>query len=293
MDAGYCTYYATTMVAMLRAQDVPARLVTGYTTGQQVAEGEYVVRGLDAHAWVQVYFEGVGWVRFDPTPSGPRETAENARLVEARQNGQTGVDVESSEETATPEPTATPATETSAAAAGGNGTPAASSAAAPDGVVTPSDGSIPGSGATTTTDGGGSPIPDLPPRRTLLVGLIGLVGLVAGARRVGLTDRAYRSLWLRYQGSGRTPDDDVVRAFRRLEYLLEREYRPRRTGETPRTYLRSLSRVGLGDEAIRVGEAYERARYGDGVSRSEADEAVAVVDRLVRASTPVVGRLFG
>ncbi|ELZ34086.1 transglutaminase-like enzyme, cysteine protease [Halogeometricum pallidum JCM 14848] len=292
MDAGYCTYYATTMVAMLRAQDVPARLVTGYTTGQQVAEDEYVVRGLDAHAWVQVYFEDVGWVRFDPTPSGPRETAESARLAEARQNEEPGVDVAESEETATPTPTPTPTAETEDAGADANDTPDSSTAVAPDGITTPSDGSIPGAGATTTADGGGSPVPDLPPRRTLVVGLVALAGLAAGARRTGLTDRAYRSLWLRYQGGGQTPEDDAVRAYRRLEYLLEREYRPRRTGETPRAYLRSLSRVGLGDEAARVGEAYERARYGDGVSRAEADEAAAVVDRLVRRSTPVVGRLF-
>ncbi|SFR50744.1 transglutaminase TgpA family protein [Halogeometricum limi] len=291
MDAGYCTYYATTMVVMLRSQGVPARFVTGYTPGQEVADDEYVVRGLDSHAWVEVYFEDVGWVRFDPTPAGPRQTAENARVTEARQNGEEGVDVNGSEDTPTPTPTPT-ANETNTGR-NGNDTATPSDALAPGGDganVTPPPGSVPGLGETATDEGGGSPIPDLPPERTFVVGLVAAVGLVAGARRSGVTERAYRSLWLRYQGARQTPRDDTVRAYRRLEYLLEREYRPRRTGETPRAYLRSLSRVGLDADAKRVGEAYEHARYGDGVSRETADEAISTVNRLVRASTPVLGR---
>jgi transglutaminase-like putative cysteine protease len=72
MEAGYCEYYATAMAAMLRTQDIPTRYVLGYTSGQQVADDTYQVRGMNAHAWVEVYFDGVGWVQFDPTPGGPR-----------------------------------------------------------------------------------------------------------------------------------------------------------------------------------------------------------------------------
>jgi transglutaminase-like putative cysteine protease len=72
MEAGYCEYYATAMAAMLRTQDIPTRYVLGYTSGQRVADDTYQVRGMNAHAWVEVYFEGVGWVQFDPTPGGPR-----------------------------------------------------------------------------------------------------------------------------------------------------------------------------------------------------------------------------
>ena len=75
MDAGYCQYFATAMVAMLRTQDVPARYVTGYTAGEEVADGEYIVRGHHAHAWVEVYIADVGWVTFDPTPPGGRSEA--------------------------------------------------------------------------------------------------------------------------------------------------------------------------------------------------------------------------
>ncbi len=75
MDAGYCQYFATTMTAMLRTQDIPARYVTGYATGESVGNDEYLVRGKNAHAWVEVYFEDVGWVAFDPTPAGGRAEA--------------------------------------------------------------------------------------------------------------------------------------------------------------------------------------------------------------------------
>lgn len=75
MDAGYCQYFATTMAAMLRAESVPARYVTGYTPYEQVGAGEHVVRGKYAHTWVEAYFPGVGWVPFDPTPPAERQDA--------------------------------------------------------------------------------------------------------------------------------------------------------------------------------------------------------------------------
>jgi Transglutaminase-like enzymes, putative cysteine proteases len=68
MDAGYCVYYASTMAVMLRTQGIPTRFVTGYTPGQRIDSNTHVVRGLNSHAWVEVYFPDTGWVRFDPTP---------------------------------------------------------------------------------------------------------------------------------------------------------------------------------------------------------------------------------
>ncbi|MFQ5343736.1 MAG: transglutaminase domain-containing protein, partial [Anaerolineae bacterium] len=70
MDAGYCDYFATTMAVLARAVGVPARVATGYWTGTYDPElGFYVVRGLDAHAWVEVFFSDIGWVPFEPTPA--------------------------------------------------------------------------------------------------------------------------------------------------------------------------------------------------------------------------------
>jgi len=80
MDAGYCEYFATAMVTMLRSQDIPARYVVGYSTGERVGDDRYQVRGMNAHAWVEVFFPGVGWVQFDPTPGDERLAAQAEAL---------------------------------------------------------------------------------------------------------------------------------------------------------------------------------------------------------------------
>ena len=67
---GFCEQFATAAVVMLRSVGVPARLVTGYAFGDLNLEpGRRVFRGTDAHAWVQVYYPGIGWVDSDPTAS--------------------------------------------------------------------------------------------------------------------------------------------------------------------------------------------------------------------------------
>lgn len=80
MNRGYCEYFATAMVAMLRSQDIPSRYVVGYSTGEYVGNETYEVRAMNAHAWVEVYFEDVGWVRFDPTPGEERLSAQEEAL---------------------------------------------------------------------------------------------------------------------------------------------------------------------------------------------------------------------
>ena len=65
---GYSEYFASSMTVLLRSQGVPARLATGYTTGEMVQPENYLVRDSNAHAWVEVYFPGYGWIGFEPTP---------------------------------------------------------------------------------------------------------------------------------------------------------------------------------------------------------------------------------
>jgi transglutaminase-like putative cysteine protease len=74
---GYCEQYAGAMAVLVRAAGVPARVVLGYTPGQSDSNGEggrtRTVTTDDAHAWVEAWFSGLGWVTFDPTPlSGGR-----------------------------------------------------------------------------------------------------------------------------------------------------------------------------------------------------------------------------
>lgn len=66
---GHCEYFASAMVMMLRSVGIPSRLVTGYLAFRKNPfTGYYEVRASDAHAWVEAYSKGHGWVMFDPTP---------------------------------------------------------------------------------------------------------------------------------------------------------------------------------------------------------------------------------
>ncbi|SNR33802.1 transglutaminaseTgpA domain-containing protein [Blastococcus mobilis] len=65
---GYCEQYAGAMAVMVRAAGVPARVALGYTPGTERDDGSRLITSDDAHAWVEVYFEDLGWVPFDPTP---------------------------------------------------------------------------------------------------------------------------------------------------------------------------------------------------------------------------------
>jgi hypothetical protein len=65
---GYCEYFATAMGDMLRSLGIPTRLVNGYGPGQfDNSVNAFVVRGEDAHTWVESYFPGFGWIPFEPT----------------------------------------------------------------------------------------------------------------------------------------------------------------------------------------------------------------------------------
>lgn len=71
--AGYCVHFASAMAVMARAIDIPSRIAVGYAPGQVlgVRDGEtvYVNTSDDLHAWTELFFEGAGWIRFDPTTS--------------------------------------------------------------------------------------------------------------------------------------------------------------------------------------------------------------------------------
>ncbi|MEW6764987.1 MAG: DUF3488 and transglutaminase-like domain-containing protein [Pseudomonadota bacterium] len=65
--AGFCEHYATSFVLLMRAAGLPARVVTGYQGGERHSDGYWIVRQGDAHAWAEVWLEGEGWLRVDPT----------------------------------------------------------------------------------------------------------------------------------------------------------------------------------------------------------------------------------
>lgn len=70
LKEGYCTYYATAMTILVRCLGIPARYVEGYILPSSPDSSTiYRVTNRQAHAWVEVYFEGLGWISFEPTSS--------------------------------------------------------------------------------------------------------------------------------------------------------------------------------------------------------------------------------
>lgn len=71
--AGYCVHFSSAMAAMARSLDIPARVAVGFTPGEVTStpasdEVRYSVTTYDFHAWPELFFTGIGWVRFEPTP---------------------------------------------------------------------------------------------------------------------------------------------------------------------------------------------------------------------------------
>ncbi|GAA2732234.1 transglutaminaseTgpA domain-containing protein [Actinocorallia aurantiaca] len=127
---GYCEQFAATMALMTRMVGIPSRVVVGYAPGSPEDDGLYVVRQKDAHAWTELYFEGAGWVRFEPTPSGPGAPDSmgipDYTRQESRPDGKATAEPTKSAESAEPTPTAS-----AGATPGAGPRPEASETAAP------------------------------------------------------------------------------------------------------------------------------------------------------------------
>jgi hypothetical protein len=83
---GYCQQFSGAMALLLRMGGVPARVATGFSPGSLDRDsGEFVIRDMDAHSWVEVWFTGLGWVPFDPTPTNapPRSQANDLSSASA------------------------------------------------------------------------------------------------------------------------------------------------------------------------------------------------------------------
>jgi len=83
---GFCEHYASAFVFLARAAGIPARVVVGYQGAEKNPLADYyIVRYANAHAWTEVWFEGEGWVRIDPTAAIALSRIEDELLVDYRQ----------------------------------------------------------------------------------------------------------------------------------------------------------------------------------------------------------------
>ncbi|MHA6525453.1 transglutaminase family protein [Tessaracoccus sp. G1721] len=78
--AGYCVHFAAGMITMARIEGIPARMAVGFAPGERLEDGSFQVTSHDAHAWPELFLDGLGWVPFEPTPAfdGPPEYTDPA-----------------------------------------------------------------------------------------------------------------------------------------------------------------------------------------------------------------------
>ncbi|WP_370892384.1 transglutaminaseTgpA domain-containing protein [Janibacter sp. GXQ6167] len=245
---GYCQQFASAMVLLARANDIPARMAVGFLPGTSDGE-ERVVRASDAHAWPELYFERYGWVRFEPTPG-----AQAASLPDySREADDQATD-------ATPTPTAeetTPSPTTSAARPEND-------PAAVDPAAASADEASPWPGR-------------------LMWAAVVLLLLAAAASILPLTALVVRSRRRREQGPPRIEGQwaTLVNALADLDVPVPGGATPRRTGET---LYRS---AGFDDESAvhlqHVVQTLERARYAPpGTDLDGVDDDVHAIVRSVR-----------
>jgi transglutaminase-like putative cysteine protease len=80
---GNCQPVATTFAVMARTLGIPSRVAVGFTPGELDADGAYTVFGRHSHAWPEVWFDGIGWVPFEPTPHHSIPGAEDSTETNA------------------------------------------------------------------------------------------------------------------------------------------------------------------------------------------------------------------
>jgi transglutaminase-like putative cysteine protease len=248
--AGYCEQFAASMALMARELKIPARVAMGYTPGAPDAKGNWVVRSRDTHAWPELYFAGIGWVRFEPTPAGPggQGTATVPQYAIPAAAAAPGL------------PTTVPGPNSVAPAPSSSGSPGASVQRPrdPDNITTPT-------GLSGST---GTHIP------------YGLIAGVAVALLILLTPMATRLLirrrrWRQADGAHAAADAGAARAAwaelraDAIDYRVE--WRP---AESPRAVARRLARqLNLGgtaaDALTRIAMAEERARYAPSPGQTE------------------------
>jgi hypothetical protein len=238
---GYCQQFSFAMATLARLLGIPSRVVYGFTQGTHEKGDQWTVTTHDAHAWPELYFQGFGWLRFEPTPGGPTgqgtATAPLYTRIKSSSSSSSGI--------VSPTPS-------SSASTGATGAKTNQSGLNKDKYL--DLGGDNGGAAVTVAPGGPSPwaLAGLS-----LLGLLALIVIVPGCARSVIRRR-------RWQAGVRAGDTGLAHAA----WLELRDdltdygagYNP---SETPRALAdRITSRVDLDDAALRrVTMAAERARY--------------------------------
>jgi transglutaminase-like putative cysteine protease len=268
--AGYCVHFSSAMAVMARTLDIPSRVVVGFLPGEEssgatqefdesdlAATAAFTVTSRDLHAWPELYFDGVGWVRFEPTPGRGIEPI----YLPAPVDNPSTPDIDESQPTAAPPPTAAPV-ETS--------TP----------TPTPTAGAIGTAGDDTTALSG-----------WVFVSAAAALLLLAlpGSARVAKRSRRYAAV--------RRRDRPATAAWREIVDTAHDLGLPSQATSTPRDLAGRLgSAAALSTDALAAltsvraaleNEAYSREGSGSGVT----PETLTVVLRALRRGVDVPDRI--
>ncbi|MGZ4109325.1 MAG: transglutaminase family protein [Actinomycetota bacterium] len=290
---GFCQQFAAAMAVLVRELGYPARVAVGYRSGQAAGAKSYLVSTHDAHAWVEVYFPGYGWLPFEPTPKRPNPVGsiENSYLNPAPPAA-TGGDQQGTADGGKNGSQAPRGP--GSCIVGGRRAPATSSLCSANRSIRP-EGFAGAHGAGAATGGFTAPADGygVPLRLVLLVlVLLGLVLLV-------LIPAVKWGARLRIAHRRAPPRETVLAAFRLFDGEAADLGLGRRPGETLLEYRRRLDeRVRFSDGHLgRLTAAATRAAYADGeVQAAEARAALAdakVAIRDVRRDAGVTRRLLG
>ncbi|MFI5957174.1 transglutaminaseTgpA domain-containing protein [Cryptosporangium sp. NPDC051539] len=263
---GYCEQYASAMAYMARVAGLPARVAIGF--GYGTPQGNYTtITSHDAHAWVEVYFSGIGWVPFDPTPpTGQGRTGDLA-----------WVDNNVSDQGQSTEQTAPDEREQAAGP----------SSAAPE--PEPSDDAA--AAATSDDKSAGDSASLLKTIRTILVWVLGVLIVLALAITPALVRRRVRA---RRLAALQRPDDPSAAAHAAWDEVLDTLVdldAGGDSGETPRGLSKRLSSDGLDGSAqgalTLLAHAEEQARYAPRVAATPGlAEAVVAVRAALHQKSP-------
>jgi Transglutaminase-like superfamily len=225
---GYCEQYAGAMAVMARAAGVPARVALGYTPGAVQDDGSRLITSDDAHAWVEVYFEDLGWVPFDPTPIARDRAVDLPWAPRAGEEEQTDSQAEVPVPTAPAQPSPTAPQDRAA-----GGAPGAGSGQGDDGLLWPVAGGL--------------------GLALLMAGLVSVpAGLRALQRRRRIAAGTAGDLW-----------DELTATALDAGLRLEPAWTPRHVARELGAVLGRSTAAGEGADAVlRLALAEETASYG-------------------------------
>ncbi len=259
---GYCEQFAGAFAAMARAVGLPARVAVGFTPGELGTDGRFAVRGLNAHAWPEVFLANFGWVAFEPTPGRGMPRAEDYTGVPEQQAST------ENPTTATTLPASPPTTTIAGSDEGGPTTTAAPAPAAESG-------------------GGDVPIDDGPMPWLVRLTLVALTAVALVGTWVGALALLARRRRARRRAAATSSNDRVLVAWTEVGEALARVGTPARPSETPIEYAQRAAGATNVDHRLLNALAGVASAAGYGARRID-DEAV---ERTVIAAADVERRL--